>query len=93
VNLHHPPFPSYSEIAVADAVMHVRHAGRHLLEATFRLDEGDLHCEALDEIASDTSALFAVWAGRRVGEVCQPKVAAHVAESAREWRRTQGRAY
>lgn len=86
----HSPLPTYEQIAVSDAVRHVASAGRHLLEASFRLDEGDLHCEALDELASDTSALVAVWAGRIVPRL---EVPAHIAESAREWRRMQGRRY
>lgn len=87
----HAVVPISTEIAVSDAVMHVGRAGRHLLEATFRLDEGGLQCAALDDLASDTSALAAVWAGRLVP--LPETVPAHIAESAREWRRMQGRTY
>lgn len=90
-DLYRNDFPSSTEIAVTDAVMHVRRAGRHLLEASFRLDESGLHCEALDDLASDTSALVAVWAGRLVPPF--DTAPAYVAESAREWRRMQGRGY
>lgn len=85
------PGPTSTEIAVSDAVRHVGRAGRYLLEASFRLDEGGLHCEALDDLASDTSALVAVWAGRLVPPF--DTAPAHIAESAREWRRMQGRTY
>lgn len=81
----------HDQIAAADAVMHVRYAGRHLTEAQFRLDEAGLHCAALDDLAADTSALTAVWAGRLVP--LPDAVPSHIAGAAREWRRAQGRAY
>ncbi len=83
--------PPSNEIAVTDAVTHVRWAGRHLREATFRLDEGGLHCEALDDLAADTSALVALWAGRLVPPI--DPVPPHITEAAREWRRAQRRTY
>lgn len=80
-----------TDIAVTEAVQHVCLAGGHLLEASFRLNEGDLHCQALDDLASDTSALVALWAGRAVAAV--ETVPAYIQESAREWRNAQGRTY
>lgn len=87
----HAQLPTSNEIAVADAVMHVGRAGKHLLEASFRLDEGGLHCEALDDLASDTSALAAVWADRLVPPF--DTAPAYIAESARAWRQAQRRSY
>lgn len=85
------PGPTSTEIAVADAVAHVRHAGRHLLEATFRLDEGGFHCDALHDLTSDVSALVAVWAGRIVPtlDISPP----HVSEAAKQWRRENRSGY
>lgn len=90
-NLYRAPDKLSADIAVTEAVQHVSIASGHLLEASFRLNEGDLHCEALDDIASDTSALVALWAGRAVAAV--ERVPTYIQESAREWRSAQGRTY
>ena len=64
MNANLPLLPTYAELAASDAVAHVRHAGRRLLEAQFRADEAGYACDALDDLAAGTSALVAEWAGR-----------------------------
>ena len=91
MTLHHPPFPTYKDLAASDAVRHVRGAGRLLREAQFRLHESGHACEALNDLAADTSALDAELSGRARPD---PKpVPDWIVEAAREWRRTNGRSY
>lgn len=87
----HSSIVSSDQIAVTNAVRHVRVASAHLLEARFRLDEAGFRCAGLDELTHDASVLVAVWAGRAapVPEI----VPDYIVESAREWRRQAGRGY
>jgi hypothetical protein len=88
----HPhPFPSHDQIAVADAAAHLRCAARLLREAQFRVDEAELGCSALDDLAADAAALAAEWAGRSVAPL--HSTPAYIGEAAKSWRHSQGRGY
>jgi len=83
---------SHPNNEVVAAVKCVRAAGHLLREATYRLDDGGYHCDVLSELAADTTALAASWAGRPVPIIPQ-QFPAFVVEAAQEWRRQKRRTY
>jgi hypothetical protein len=78
--------------AIVVAVRCVRSAGHLLREATYRLDDGGYRCDELNDLAADTTALAASWAGRPVPSIPET-FPAFVIEAAREWRRLKRRTY
>jgi hypothetical protein len=78
--------------AIVVAVRCVRSAGHLLREATYRLDDGGYRCDELNDLAADTTALAASWAGRPVPSTPEA-FPAFVIEAAREWRRLKRRSY
>jgi len=80
------PGETSTVIIVAKAVQNVRLAACHLREAMFLLDDAEIRCEALDILAADTSAVLALWAGRKV-----TAVEAVAKEDARDWRKSYER--
>lgn len=85
-------YPIKPKNAIAAAVKCVRAAGTLLREASYTLDDHGYRCEMLDDLASDTLALSATWAGRPVPTITEDHPAV-VIEAAREWRRQRRRSY
>jgi hypothetical protein len=84
--------PPRQDSGVKDAVGLVRFARNALHVAVIRLDDDGFECAALSDLYADAAGLITAWSGRHRPSDIEP-VTDHIAASAVEWRRRNGRTY